>query len=131
MKLVVKYKVEKPFTDKYSKEEVKQNDIIEVTVERMKELNVKSVGKVVDIIVIEETDAIKEDLGDGSEENNSKKNENELEQVGGINKVPQIKFVREELDAMTVNQLKDLAEKNNIELTNVKKQDIIDELMNN
>jgi len=32
---------------------------------------------------------------------------------------------------MTVNQLKDLAEKNNIELTNVKKQDIIDELMNN
>jgi len=54
MKLVVKYKVEKPFTDKYSKEEVKQNDIIEVTVERMKELNVKSVGKVVDIIVIEE-----------------------------------------------------------------------------
>ena len=131
MKLVVKYKVEKPFTDKYSKEEVKQNDIIEVTVERMKELNVKSVGKVVDIIVIEETDAIKEDLGDGSEENNSKKNEDELEQVSGINKVPQIKFVREELDAMTVNQLKDLAEKNNIELTNVKKQDIIDELMNN
>ncbi len=131
MKLVVKYKVEKPFTDKYSKEEVKQNDIIEVTVERMKELNVKSVGKVVDIIVIEETDAIKEDLGDGSEENNSKKNENELGQVSGINKVPQIKFVREELDAMTVNQLKDLAEKNNIELTNVKKQDIIDELMNN
>lgn len=130
MKLVVKYKVEKPFTDKYSKEEVKQNDIIEVTVERMKELNVKSVGKVVDIIVIEETDAIKEDLGDGSEENNSKKNEDELEQVSGINKVPQIKFVREELDAMTVNQLKDLAEKNNIELTNVKKQDIIDELMN-
>ena len=130
MKLVVKYKVEKPFTDKYSKEEVKQNDIIEVTVERMKELNVKSVGKVVDIIVIEETDAIKEDLGDGSEENNSKKNENELGQVSGINKVPQIKFVREELDAMTVNQLKDLAEKNNIELTNVKKQDIIDELMN-
>ena len=131
MKLVVKYKVEKPFTDKYSKEEVKQNDIIEVTVERMKELNVKSVGKVVDIIVIEETDAIKEDLGDGSEENNSKKNEDELGQVSGINKVPQIKFVREELDAMTVNQLKDLAEKNNIELTNVKKQDIIDELMNN
>ena len=131
MKLVVKYKVEKPFTDKYSKEEVKQNDIIEVTVERMKELNVKSVGKVVDIIVIEETDVIKEDLGDGSEENNSKKNEDELEQVSGINKVPQIKFVREELDAMKVNQLKDLAEKNNIELTNVKKQDIIDELMNN
>jgi len=76
-------------------------------------------------------DVIKEDLGDGSEENNSKKNEDELEQVSGINKVPQIKFVREELDAMTVNQLKDLAEKNNIELTNVKKQDIIDELMNN
>ena len=41
------------------------------------------------------------------------------------------KFVREELEAMTVNQLKDLAQKNNIELKEAKKQDIIDELINN
>ena len=65
MELVIKYKVEKPFTDKYSKEEVKQNDIIEVTVERMKELNAKSVGRVVDILVVEEEkepEKLKEDI---------------------------------------------------------------------
>ena len=113
MKLVVKYKVEKPFTDKYSKEEVKQNDIIEVTVERMKELNAKSVGRVVDILVVEE-EKEPEKLQEDIENNNLKP-----------------KFVREELEAMTVNQLKDLAQKNNIELKEAKKQDIIDELINN
>ncbi len=113
MELVIKYKVEKPFTDKYSKEEVKQNDIIEVTVERMKELNAKSVGRVVDILVVEE-EKEPEKLQEDIENNNLKP-----------------KFVREELEAMTVNQLKDLAQKNNIELKEAKKQDIIDELINN
>lgn len=112
MELVIKYKVEKAFTDKYSKEEVKQNDIIEVTVERMKELNAKSVGRVVDILVAEEAEKDAEKLQEDIENNNS-----------------QTKFVKEELEAMTVNQLKDLAQKNNIELTEAKKQDIIDELM--
>lgn len=112
MKLIIKYKVEKPFTDKYSKEEVKKNDIIEVTVERMKELNAKSVGRVVDILVAEEAEKNPNELQEDIEENDLKP-----------------KFIKEELEAMTVNQLKDLAQKNNIELTEARKQDIINELM--
>lgn len=115
MRIIVKYKVEKPFTDKYSKEKVKQNDIIEVTVERMKELNAKSAGRVVDVLLVDEE--------------SNKESEKPQEDIQNSNLKQ--KFVREELETMNVNQLKDLAEKNSIELTNVKKQDIIDELMNN
>lgn len=130
MKSIVKYKVERPFKDKYTKQEIKENDIIEVTVERMKELNKKSVGRVVDIIIEEDTDKMKETQEDASEKNNSEADNEESEQPSIENKV-QTKFVREELEAMTVNQLKDLAEKNNIELTKARKPEIIDELMKN
>lgn len=130
MKSIVKYKVERPFKDKYTKQEIKENDIIEVTVERMKELNKKSVGRVVDIIIEEDTDKMKETQEDVSEKNNSEADNEDSEQPGIESKV-QTKFVREELEAMTVNQLKDLAEKNGIELTKAKRAEIIDELMKN
>lgn len=131
MRVIVKYKIERPFTDKYTKQEVKINDVIEVSVERMKELNRKSAGRVVDIIIIEEeNDKMKETQEDASEKNSSEADNEDSEQPGIESKV-QTKFVREELEAMTVNQLKDLAEKNGIELTKAKRAEIIDELMKN
>lgn len=110
MDIIVKYKVEKPFTDKYTKEEVKENDIIEISVERMKELNEKSAGRAIDIIVSEEEQEEKEEK---EQENPEKKTE----------------FSKEDLEKLTVNELKDLAEKNKIELTKATKKEIINEIL--
>ena len=48
--MVIKYYVERSFKDKYSKKNITAKSIIDVTVERMKELNSKSIGRVIDII---------------------------------------------------------------------------------
>ena len=49
--MVIKYKIEKTFRDKYSKQIVEENAVIDVTIERMKELNAKKFGRVIDIIL--------------------------------------------------------------------------------
>ena len=55
------------------------------------------------------------------------KDENIKEDLG----VKETKCSREDLEKMTVNQLKDFAEENKIELTKEKKTEIIEEILNN
>ena len=45
MKIIVKYRTSKAFRDKNTKEQVKANDLLEVSVERMKELNAGNAGR--------------------------------------------------------------------------------------
>lgn len=111
MEIIVKYKADRPFTDKNTKEKVKIGDIIEIGVERMKELNKHNVGKAIDIIV----------------NDNVESDKNEHETTGG--KSGKEKYTKEQLEAITVNELKDLAEKMEIELTKAKKDEIIAEIL--
>ncbi len=121
MKVIVKYKVLKSFIDKNSKKTTKKGETIEISVERMKELNKKFVGRAEDIIIQDEENIITSDENNISNENNQ-----ELQDLKGNNNS---KFPKEELEKMSVNELKELAEKNSIELTKAKKQEIIDEII--
>lgn len=112
MEVRVKYRVEKSFRDKYTKKDIIKNDIIDVSVERMKELNEKLAGRVIDVIIV-----------DKEIEDTEKENDNQAE-------LKDNQFSKEDLEKMTVNQLKDLAEKNNIELSKARKDEIIDEIIN-
>lgn len=105
-KVIVKYQVNKGFKDKYTKEEIKADKVIDISIERMKELNEHNVGKVIDILVKSEI-----------EETQKEETKNE--------------YTQEELEKMTVNELKDLAEKMKIELTKAKKEEIIQEILEN
>ncbi len=111
MDIIVKYKVDKPFTDKNTKEKVKIGDTIEINVERMKELNKHNVGKAIDVIV----------------NDNVESDKNEHETTG--EKTGEEKYSKEQLEVMTVNDLKDLAENLKIELTKAKKDEIIAEIL--
>ena len=115
MNIIVKYKVDKAFTDKNTKEKIKIGDIIEIGVERMKELNKHNVGKSIDITVNEDVN-IKED----GKESQGEKTKGEPEKE---------KYSKEKLEALSVNELKDLAEKIKIELTKAKKDEIIAEIL--
>lgn len=115
--MVIKYKVEVGFKDKYTKELRKENDVIDVTIERMKELNEKKKGRVIDIILDEE------DNQSVSTQNNEAKEQDVK------NKDTKIKYKQEDLQEMTVNGLKDLAEKLGCELTKAKKDEIIQEIL--
>lgn len=124
MKVIVKYQAQKGFKDKYTKNKIKRNDIIEVSIERMKELNDKNAGKVVDIILQDETDTedkleIDNNIIESKEETSQ---ENEMEKST---------YKKEDLEKMTVNQLKDLAEENKITLSSAKKTEIIEEILKN
>lgn len=133
--MIIKYKVEKSFKDKYSKKDIIANDVIEVTVERMKELNSKNIGRVVDIIEVEkDINTDEKDITDI--ENNKVEDEFDTKKDNvvddsisetGSNKL----YTAEELSDMTVNDLKELAEKLNIELTKAKKDEIIEEILAN
>jgi len=48
--MVIKYKVEKSFIDKNTKETVFVDSIIDIDINRMKELNAKNIGRVIDVI---------------------------------------------------------------------------------
>ena len=115
VKVIIKYKVEKGFKDKNTKELIKANDLIDVSVERMRELNKYNIGKVVDVVVLEEK---KETVT--SPEKIQEEAQKEVEN-----------YTQEELNKMSVNDLKEFAEKNNIELTSAKKDDIIEQILNN
>ena len=54
MRIVVKYRTKTSFKDKYTKEEVKKNDLLSISIERMKELNKNNAGVVEDIVVEEQ-----------------------------------------------------------------------------
>ena len=122
MEVLVKYQAQKNFKDKVTKKEVKLNDVLEVSIERMKELNAKNAGRVIDIIIKDN-----EKDGKSTEEKDTTKDENIKEDLG----VKETKCSREDLEKMTVNQLKDFAEENKIELTKEKKTEIIEEILNN
>lgn len=115
MDIIVKYKVDKPFTDKNTKEKIKIGDVIEIGVERMKELNEHNVGKVIDIIVNDDVNPV----------------ENEQETIGEATaeKAKKETYSKEQLEALKVNDLKDLAEKMGIELTKAKRDEIIAEIL--
>ena len=120
--MIIKYKVEKLFKDKYTHELIKENSIIDVSIDRMKELNEKQIGRAVDIIVDE--DIKKDDETDLKVSEDEKTSE--PEEVGENEKNP---FVRADLEGMTVNELKDLAEKIGCELKQAKKDEIIKEII--
>lgn len=123
MEIVVKYQAQKNFKDKVTKKEVTANDILEVSIERMKELNAKNAGRVIDVIIKDNEKAEKEEKS--IEEKDISKDENIKEEVV----VKETKCSREDLEKMTVNQLKDFAEENKIELTKEKKTEIIEEIL--
>lgn len=122
MEVIIKYKVEKGFKDKNTKELIKANDLIDVSVERMRELNEHNIGKVVDVIVSEDN---KETVM--SAEKTQEKTKKEVENKQS----EKVSYTQEELEKMSVNDLKEFAEKNNIELTSAKKDDIIEQLLSN
>lgn len=111
--MIIKYEVEEGFKDKYTKEKVKKGTILEVTVERMKELNAKRKGRVVDIIESVNTNQIEDD---SSEELQKEENQ-------------KIEYTEEDLKAKTVNELKELAEEIKCELTKATKKEIIEEII--
>ena len=113
MKAIIKYQVEKPFKDRFTKEEITKNKILDISIERMKELNEHNIGKVIDVIVMEDYKIV----------NNvtDNKSSNDKEE----------KYTKEELCKLSVNDLKDLAEKMHIELTKAKKDEIIEEILEN
>lgn len=111
--MIIKYEVEEGFKDKYTKEKVKKGTILEVTVERMKELNAKRKGRVVDIIESVNTDQIEEEISEDVQKEESK----------------EIEYTEEELKAKTVNELKELAEEIKCELTKATKKEIIEEII--
>lgn len=120
MEVLVKYQAQKNFKDKVTKKEVKLNDVLEVSIERMKELNAKNAGRVIDVIIKDN-----EKDGNSTEEKNTPKDENTKEEI----EVKETKCSREDLEKMTVNQLKDFAEENKIELTKEKKTEIVEEIL--
>lgn len=127
--MVIKYYVERSFKDKYSKKNITAKSIIDVTVERMKELNSKSIGRVVDIIENENVtkDVEKENTDIETEETDNNENTSVENTDSNTNTV----YTKEELSKMTVNDLKDLAESLNIELTKAKKEEIVEEILLN
>ncbi len=131
--MIIKYEVERTFKDKYSKEIIIKNTVLDVTIERMKELNMKKFGRVVDIILDsdEQENLIPEDDNKQSENKKADNEKTENEQTDKIDNVEENteKYTKEQLENMTVNQLKDLAEELKCELTKAKKEEIIEELL--
>lgn len=121
MKIIVKYRTSRAFRDKNTKEQVKANDLLEVSVERMKELNAGNAGRAEDIIVVEET---KDDTIIDPE-----KEPQNPEVIPEPLVKPTNSHTKEELETLTVNQLKELAEKEKIELTKARKDEIISEIL--
>lgn len=124
--MVIKYKVEKAFTDKYTKKSVFANSIIDVDINRMKELNEKNIGRVVDIIEdeIQETKEDKKTVVDETSKDEETKDKNEETE-----KTSTEKYTAEQLEAMTVNELKELADSKGYKLTKAIKKEIIQEII--
>ena len=131
--MIIKYEVERTFKDKYSKEIIVKDTVLDVTIERMKELNMKKFGRVVDIILDsdEQENLIPEDDNKQSENKKADNEKTENEQTDKTDNVEENteKYTKEQLENMTVNQLKDLAEELKCELTKAKKEEIIEELL--
>lgn len=120
--MIIKYLVEKSFRDKNTKKNIMASSVIDVDIARMKELNEKKAGRVVDIIL------------DNQETNvndiENKEPEQEIQENIDNDKVDSIKlYTEEQLKEKTVNELKEIAEGIGLELTQAKKDDIIEEIL--
>lgn len=139
--MIIKYKVERSFKDKNTKKSIFVDETIDIDIARMKELNSKNIGRVIDIIedvkIEPETPEISEENGEQIEPQTPEISEEKGEQIEPekpeedkepIN--PQEKqYTKEELSSMTVNDLKDLAVTLEIELTKAKKDEIVEEIL--
>lgn len=120
--MIIKYLVERSFRDKNTKKNIMASSVIDVDIARMKELNEKKAGRVVDIIL------------DNQETNvndiENKEPEQEIQEDIDNDKVDSIKlYTEEQLKEKTVNELKEIAESIGLELTQAKKDDIIGEIL--
>ncbi len=120
--MIIKYLVERSFRDKNTKKNIMASSVIDVDIARMKELNEKKAGRVVDIIL------------DNQETNvndiENKEPEQEIQEDIDNDKVDSIKlYTEEQLKEKTVNELKEIAESIGLELTQAKKDDIIEEIL--
>lgn len=120
--MIIKYLVEKSFRDKNTKKNIMASSVIDVDIARMKELNEKKAGRVVDIIL------------DNQETNvndiENKEPKQEIQEDIDNDKVDSIKlYTEEQLKEKTVNELKEIAENIGLELTQAKKDDIIEEIL--
>lgn len=117
--MIIKYKVEVGFKDKYTGEKVKKDTILDIDIKRMKELNEKGKGRVIDIIMDDsKVNESENEKTDKSEKTNSQKEV-----------TSETKYTEEELKEKTVNELKELAEKERYELSKATKKDIIQEIL--
>lgn len=117
--MIIKYKVEVGFKDKYTGEKVKKDTVLDVDIKRMKELNEKGKGRVIDIIMDDtNVNESKNEKTDENQKADSKKKE-----------TSEVKYTEEELKEKTVNELKELAEKEGYELSKATKKDIIQEIL--
>lgn len=117
--MIIKYKVEVGFRDKYTGEKVKKDTVLDIDIKRMKELNEKGKGRVIDIIM--------DDAGVNESEN--KKTDESQNADSKKKKTSESKYTEEELKEKTVNELKELAEKEGYELSKATKKDIIQEIL--
>ena len=86
----------------------------------MKELNAANAGRAEDVIVVEEPKTGTKQTADPDPQ---------VENPEFLEKTQIKAHTKEELEALTVNQLKDLAEKEKIELTKARKDEIISEIL--
>lgn len=135
--MILKYLVEKSFRDKNTKIDILANSIIDVDLVRMKELNEKKIGRVIDVILNENIDNIDSNnakqlaqiKNNETEIQDSETNNTETEKIDTSTSDSKTKYTLEQLEEMTVNELKDLAERIGCELKNAKKDEIIQEII--
>ena len=127
--MIIRYLVEEAFKDKYTKKDIHVNTILEVDLERMKELNEKKKGRVIDIIIENNNTTI-------SENKEIEENDDNVDTMSTDTEDDETSLVEgkeiytaEQLQKMTVNELKDLAERLECELTKAKKEEIIAEIL--
>lgn len=127
--MIIKYQAERTFKDMYTKEIIPKDTVLNIDLKRMKELNKKKFGRVIDIIFVEADAA--ENQNETMKDNENKDEEEKTEQTDKTENVEENteKYTKEQLENMTVNQLKDLAEEIKCELTKAKKEEIIEELL--
>ena len=115
--MVIKYKVEVGFKDKYTGEKIKKDTVLDIDIKRMRVIHEKGKGRVIDIIVDNEVD----------DEKTEKTQETKQENVQAPK--TNVKYTEKELEEKTVNELKDIAEKEGYELTKATKKEIIKEIL--
>lgn len=130
--MVIKYKVERSFIDKNTKETVFVNNIINIDINRMKELNERNIGRVIDII--EDEQEVKNEKLSTDEEVNEKEeiiapDEDDQKEPTEEIENQEERYTKEKLEAMKVNELKEVAEKIGCELSNATKKEIIQEIL--